>query len=62
VWLNKDRLLLRYSRFIQTAPPFPEKMAQFGSSPHQILKYENIKLKKEPQAEAHQHLNYRIKS
>jgi hypothetical protein len=25
VWLNKDRLLLRYSRFIQTAPSFPRQ-------------------------------------
>jgi hypothetical protein len=35
VWLNKDRLLFRYNRFIQTAPPFPEKLAQFGSTPRQ---------------------------
>jgi hypothetical protein len=34
-WLNKERLLFRYSRFIQTAPPFPEKLAQFVSTPRQ---------------------------
>jgi hypothetical protein len=27
VWLNKDRLLFRYGRFIQSAPSSPEKLA-----------------------------------
>jgi hypothetical protein len=41
---NKDRLLLRYSRFIQNAPSFPENLALFNLDLHRANFNINIKI------------------